>query len=188
MAYKEFTCPPNQCPQETTFQEHTQYGAELFARRWWSSISLGYNCKVAISAASSLNGKLIVDLFDIRFATAVVYEIPNVLREEFGSQGLVENRTVHVARTPRVFEVPTDWTVVIHYSTGFIPGSLDIKSSVAYYEEEDIARIEDEWAQTNTYYVEEEERVEPGGTEEDQGEEEELEEQEAEEQEELQQE
>jgi len=59
--YKVFTCPPYECPGGTAYRhEHSELNTPVYTKKDWDWMQNAYNCKIAISASSKLNGKLIV--------------------------------------------------------------------------------------------------------------------------------
>ena len=94
-AYKSFTCPPKDCPDgDDRLYEHVEFLRKKTIKtfKWWNS---ALNCKVAVTASSSLNGKLIVQITDVQNAQASVYLQPNNVGLDSNYHGLVENDKIY---------------------------------------------------------------------------------------------
>ena len=124
----------------------------------WGWFETAFNCKIAITGANSMNGKLTVEILNVDDATLYIYLQPNNFNEEeMKTVGIIENNKVYNhyswTKAGRRYSVPSDWTIFLVYNVGYVNGAISVKSWVEPYTEKDISKIQGSWQPTGTYWV-----------------------------------
>jgi len=135
--YKGLTCPPQNCPYNApTIVEHTVFDQRISGTLSWGTFEQAYNCKLKFSAKSELNGKLNVVITSVDDIRLRLFEMPNKFSDEYGTKGILENnRYYSPVRDNSHFTVPTDWTIIGHYSPSIFSGHVKFETWVSEFEE-----------------------------------------------------
>lgn len=137
-------CPEENCPDDPDFVYADRVNNQVEERRAWSFFDTGYNCKVVVKAIN-LNGKLKVEIQEVKGTDLLVFEMPNDWdTDKYKSTGIFENNRVYKA-TDGVFYVPTDWSIILSYNPKFGGGRIKFKYWVEDYTSDDVGRINGEW-------------------------------------------
>jgi hypothetical protein len=92
------------------------------------------NCKMIYNASSELNGKIAVGFNEISNAVVTIYKWPNYLKS-WKTHGIIENDDVSPAEYGKVYEAPTDWTIVVSHYFGPDKAAIRTTSWVSWYTE-----------------------------------------------------
>ena len=112
---------------------------------------------MTFSADKSLNGKVKVSI-EAKGASVYVYMMPNNFNTGVSDTiGILENNQIKAKILKGTYYVPTDWTVYVAFNTGYLDGNIRINSWVEEYVKADKTKIENDWAPTGTFYLDEEE-------------------------------
>lgn len=148
------------CPGKNKLKTvtHRSFSKVEYTNTKWGWFETAFNCKVAITGAPSMNGKLTVEIQNVDDATLYIYLQPNNFNEEeMKTVGIIENNKVYNhyswTKAGRRYTVPSDWTIFLVYNVGYVNGGISVKSWVSPYTEKDLAKIAGSWQPTGTYWV-----------------------------------
>ena len=105
------------------------------------STSTSYNCYVIIKNDVKLNGKLILDIQEVKNTDLYIYKMPIALNKTYETGGSYDNKVNEKIKSGASFEMPVDWMVYFIYNKLASDGEVKLTSKVVKYTKADIPML-----------------------------------------------